>query len=98
MTNREQRTSVKHQLREMRDLINRWDPVGLLAAGAPADEYECLVGPILSHLGRGATALELTRWLDSHITAHFGRVPADSAHFTEKACAWYEQYRKIPPT
>ncbi len=30
--------------RELRDLVNDWDPVDLISVGAAEDEYECVVG------------------------------------------------------
>ncbi len=38
--------------RELRDAVNEWDPVGLIELGAPVDEYECLVGPLMRMLGK----------------------------------------------
>ena len=71
------------------DLIDAWDPVGLLKTGAPKDEYDCLVGPILSQLKGGATPKQLTAWLHSHIAEHFGVPSTDAGAFAERVCAWH---------
>jgi hypothetical protein len=36
----------------LRYLLNEWDPIGV--ADLVQDEYDCLIGPILSRLTRGA--------------------------------------------
>lgn len=38
---------LKRRFAELRALVNEWDPIGLIEAGAPEDEFDCLVGPIL---------------------------------------------------
>lgn len=37
------------------DVVSRWDPEGLLAFGAPEDEYEPEAGSFAALLGRGVT-------------------------------------------
>ncbi len=83
-------------MRELLELVNEWDPAGLLAVGAPGDEYECLAGPLLSRLVHGATSSELAGWLNSHVAEHFGVVPADPQPFVQKAQAWYQSRSQMP--
>lgn len=89
MATKKQRSSAKQIMREMRDLINQWDPIGLLEMGAPDDEYECLVGPVLTRLSKRSSPQDLAVWLKSHITDHFGLAPSPAEPFAEKAVALY---------
>jgi hypothetical protein len=89
MATKNQRDSAKRRMRELQELVNEWDPAGLLAIGAPKDEYDCLVGPILSRLARSATAPELAEWVTSHVADHFGVRPANPHRFVQKVVAWY---------
>ena len=82
-------TRLRKNSRGLHDLIDAWDPVGLLEIGAPKDEYGCLVEPILGHLVRGDTPEQLAAWLHSHIADHFGTSSPNARAFAEKACAWY---------
>ena len=38
----------KAAIRYLRDLLNEWDPIG--GCHVPPDEYDCLIGPLLSKL------------------------------------------------
>ena len=94
MATRRRHTRLRKLTRGLWDLIDQWDPVGLLKRGAPKDEYECMVGPVLSHLERGTSADQLAAWLHSYIADHFGVSSGDARPFAEKACAWH---RAQPP-
>ena len=37
---------LKRRFAELRDLVNEWDPIGLIDTGASREEYDCLVGPL----------------------------------------------------
>jgi hypothetical protein len=59
------------------DAVNEADPIGLLAIGAPADEYEAEVGTIVPRLGTATSEAdvrdilleEFTRWFSADIAA-----------------------------
>jgi hypothetical protein len=87
-------TRLRKLNRGLQDLIDEWDPVGLLKLGAPKDEYDCLVAPILSRLERGESSDQLAAWLGSHIADHFGVPCADAHRFAAKALAWHDA---LPP-
>ena len=50
---------IRDRWSELRTLVNDWDPVGLIAAGAPTDEYDCVSGPLLRRLEEQASAGEI---------------------------------------
>jgi hypothetical protein len=82
------RAELRSQMRELGSLLNEWDPASLISAGAPADEYDCLVGPLLSRLSRRPSPVELGEWLRGLVTEHFGSCPG-TADFARRATAWY---------
>ncbi|WP_433277432.1 hypothetical protein ACQPZA_00650 [Pseudonocardia xinjiangensis] len=56
----------------LRELLNAWDPIGVVGFGGPEDEYDCLISPILDRLEGGAGAAELEAFLRSELENHFG--------------------------
>ena len=89
MPSKRRHTRVRQLNRGLQDLIDQWDPVGLLKLGAPTDEYDCLVGPILSHLKRGESSDQLAAWLGPYIADHFGVPCPDARRFAVRARAWH---------
>jgi len=85
---REGRRQIRDQMRELLSLVNDWDPAALVTAGAPADEYECLVGPLLSRLSQHPSCLELSEWLRGLVTEHFG-LCKDPEPFARRVTDWY---------
>ena len=84
--------ALKQRFAELRDLINEWDPIGLIDEGAPEDEYDCLVGPVLRHLEARTPVHEIAAFLDREMAEHFGASGATgSVAFAAKAQAWYTE-------
>lgn len=75
---------------DARDLVNESDPIGLIGTGAPTDEYDCLMGPLLRRLQAEHSIEEIAAFLDREMIEHFG-VPDVAGHlpFAAKAQAWY---------
>ena len=81
----------------LRTLLNRWDPLGVVGAqgdGGPFDEYDCIVGPLISLLLGGAGGQEVDAYLAAELEDHFGlgprRVPAD---VVDQIVAWWASNR-----
>jgi len=70
-------------------MVNAWDPVGLIAVGAPGNEYDCVVDDVLAALERGDSAANLSRHLATHLPEHFGIPVSEPRPFVERAVAWY---------
>lgn len=64
--------------RRIRSVLLEWDPIG---AATPADEYDCLIWPVVRRLESGADTPELAAWLREEMAAHFG---LDSVSGTEE--------------
>lgn len=56
---------------ELRPLLFKWDPIGF-GEELPADEYDCLISPLLTQLRDHPTESELATWLGQYSERHFG--------------------------
>lgn len=59
----------------LRALLNSWDPIGVIEHGAPLDEYDCMIAPMLDRLEAGADADEIARFLRVELGEHVGLDP-----------------------
>jgi hypothetical protein len=76
--------------RQLRNLACEWDPIGVIPAGAPRDEYDCLLAPILRLLETRASEKEISQFLAHEMENHFGlESVSDTKEFAKKAKAWY---------
>lgn len=81
----------RRRWRELRDAVNDWDPIGLIELGAPKDEYECLVGPLMRMLENENSPTEIGNYLKQHIPDHFGvSLPEGIQGFTEEIFKWFQ--------
>lgn len=62
----------KEQMREVRALLMKWDAIGVADAPEAADEYDCMIGPLVRHLRDGADAALLRDWIARERVDHFG--------------------------
>jgi hypothetical protein len=78
--------------RELRALLNGWDPISIVGDRRPDDEYDCLLWPLMRLLEGGATARDLMHYLEQELTEHFGlsAAPQGSLQFAERVKRWYE--------
>jgi hypothetical protein len=78
---------------ELRYLLNRWDPIGVYdeSLDFPRDEYECLIGPILTRLARQDSKAGFSEYLWNEIESHFGLDPVrcGTDAFADRLQAWY---------
>lgn len=88
------RQQSRERWAQLRALICEWDPIGVTDdPDWPRDEYDCLLGPLLRALERGASEAELAAFLGHEIENHFG---LDPAHYDFPAVAaklrnWYDE-------
>ena len=81
--------------RELRNAVNAWDPEGLIGIGAPEDEYECLVGPLMRMLEKGSDPEEIANYLNQHLPDHFGgSKPKESQRFAKGIVEWFSAHWK----
>ena len=79
---------------QLRALICEWDPLGVMADPAwPRDEYDCLVGPLLTLVQSGASKEEIALYLRTEIVEHFG-LSGEGHDFTsvaERVRRWFDR-------
>ena len=56
----------------VRSLVNKFDPCGLINAGAPSDEYDCMNGGVLRMVYDGKPRQEIKDYMVNEIEHHFG--------------------------
>ena len=67
----EAKKRYKRLFSEVRALLNEADPIGLIAMGAPDDEYEPEVGTILPRLPQATSVEECQAIIDSEFDRWF---------------------------
>jgi hypothetical protein len=77
----------------LRILLNEWDPIGVYDAELdfPADEYDSLLGPLLSRLQRGEDGVAIGEFLWNEVRDHYGLDPERSRPdiFAERVVVWF---------
>jgi len=93
----------KRELRErssqLRSLMCEWDPIGVMSEPDwPRDEYDCLVGPLLTLLAQDAAEEDIARYLRKEIDEYFG-LPPDIYDFpgvARRLCRWFDHgWRRV---
>ena len=85
MDERERKAAIRY----LRDLLNEWDPIG--GCHVPPDEYDCLIGPLLSKLSAGAGRSQISEFLRGELEDHVGLDP-DGLHvggLANRLVAWW---------
>jgi len=86
-----EKADMRQRGRELRALLNEWNPIGI-RLGAADDEYDCLLWPLMRLLEQGSTGDAIVTYLTSELRDHFGLSPNErgTAEFAERAKAWFE--------
>ena len=68
---------ARNAQRSLRTVLNEWDPLGVQGAqddGGPHDEYDCILGPLITLLLQGADGHSVEVYLRTELDEHFGLV------------------------
>ena len=81
----------RERWRQLRDLTCEWDPIGAISIGAPRDEYDCLLGPLLRLLEENASEEQIFQFLDNQLRSHF-ELPGitTTRDFANVVKSWYD--------
>jgi hypothetical protein len=86
--------------RELRALLNDWDPIGILGPdwradeAGPVDEYDCLRDPLISRLLHDEGREEVAGFLQDELADHFGFGPGPVPNdVTDRIFEWWETVR-----
>jgi hypothetical protein len=78
---------------ELRQLLNSWDPIGVYdpETDFPPDEYDCLYGPLMGLLRKGADVAAVADFLSRDLSDHFGLDPRPSRpeEFAARLVQWF---------
>jgi hypothetical protein len=90
--NRERTRESWHQVRR---LLMEWDLIGVAGIPEAADEYDCMISPLLHRLFEGADTRSLFDWIRQERPSHFGAGPDDvqDMQLAESLTAWWERPR-----
>jgi hypothetical protein len=72
-------------------MLLEWDPLGVSGAPQAADEYDCMISPLLHKLFEGSSEKSLAAWIDTERTNHFGLgrdLASDQALANRLSCWW----------
>ena len=58
--------------RQLRNLLLEWDPIGIANAPEAADEYDCMISPLMHQLHDGEKRREIQNWIVNQVEEHFG--------------------------
>ncbi|MFV2008495.1 MULTISPECIES: hypothetical protein [unclassified Micromonospora] len=85
------RAQLSVRTRALRQMLNEWDSIGVGELYASDDEYDCLLGPLLTRLAAGADADDVACFLRDRIEGRFGLdlTDVDVADFAARAVAWW---------
>jgi hypothetical protein len=92
------RAQLRFRTRVLRQMLNEWDPIGVGEFHTGYDEYDCLLGPLLTRLAAGADTDDVECFLRDRIEGHFGLDPADVAiaDFAARAVTWWQAEESRP--
>jgi hypothetical protein len=72
------------------ELVNDWDFLRVMPLGFPKDEYDCIVGSLLSKLQQGASEEEIAKFVDQELRNHYGlREPSGIPEFSRRVVRWF---------
>lgn len=83
------RKHIKILQASLTHLLNEWDPIGV--SDLVSDEYDCMVGPLLSMLSKGDGRPQISEFLRNELENHFGLDPEgiDVAGMANRLVAWW---------
>jgi hypothetical protein len=83
------RKHIKILQASLTHLVNEWDPIGV--ADLVSDEYDCMVGPLLSRLSKGDGRSQISEFLWNELENHFGLDPEghDVDGMANRLVAWW---------
>jgi hypothetical protein len=91
-------TNFRKDWPALRDMVWDWDPIGLGNDRKYCeDEYDCIINDVISKLRLGASAGEISLFLDELLPEHFGLTTQteEAAGFAKRMTSWWTA--KHPP-
>ena len=89
LTSRERRREMKHRITELSRRFDSWAASGE-AEGWPADEWSCLVSPVVRLLSAGASADEIASRISAELQDHYGLADKPDLAFAAELRRWWD--------
>ena len=70
-SNPENKHRTRESQRQLRGLLMEWDPIGVAGVSEAADEYDCMISPLLHRLHDGVAEHEIRDWIVGEVQGHF---------------------------
>lgn len=98
-------SASRGEVGDLNQMVNEWDPLGLIEDGAPEDEYDCLVQKIYSLLQKESSPKAIEELILDELESHFGMGESnvslhrreaylkDVTNFSERAATWFKGRR-----
>ncbi len=83
-----ERKQLRTDREQLLTLVNQWDPVGRLEAGAPRDVYGVVVDRLFSLLADDRSEAEILTFLEREVRQQFGTDAREPARFATKVYMW----------
>lgn len=97
--NPENKYRTREARRQLRELLIAWDPIGVADVPEGADEYDCMISPLMHQLHAGTSVAALRCWLIKEVDEHFGML-ADAdreSRLAARISGWWEARTSHPP-
>ncbi|WP_328468891.1 hypothetical protein OHA21_00325 [Actinoplanes sp. NBC_00393] len=82
---------VDHRWHELRQLLNKWDFIGVFDPETNTDEYDCMISPLLRRLAAGEDTDAIQQFLNDEPADHFGMSvdPDETNLVAEQLTTWW---------
>lgn len=86
---------TRESVHQLRALLIKWDLLLVHGVEEAADEYDCMISPLLRQLHAGAGQAQITDWLVDEVEQHFGvqSNPEREAALADRVTTWWQQRR-----
>lgn len=98
------RPANKHRTREsrrqLRELLLARDAIGVAGAPEAADEYDCMLSPLMHQLHEGPDEVKIRDWLSDEVQKHFGMRadPDREGLLADQIVDWWRRRSSEPAT
>jgi hypothetical protein len=96
----ENKHRTRESQRQLRELLMTWDLIGVAGVAEAADEYDCMLSPLLHQLHEGLSVDEIRDWLVAEVEGHFGARadPVRERQLAVRVSAWWRRRATESPS
>ena len=96
--NPENKIRTRESQKQLRKIFMEWDLLGVSGAPEAADEYDCMLSPLMHMLHDGASEAKVETWLIEEVQRHFGSrsEPQRESRLAHQIVEWW-RVRTLTP-